>query len=250
MEAEPQDLGDEEGRVLEFIASCPEGASYFTVTTELDIARTRAVSILERLHRDGKLSFDCKTKMYYPRPDKRPDPAQSEALTLELKPEEPRKCQFCGNIIEKYLWQHERFCRENPNARKPGQKAKKREELAEPTGFEALTEPGPEPVPIDDMGPPKEQSMIPECGEACIIGPATVENSTSILYPAPDPLALFAQQHRLRVNKEIRKLRRVEGRLRRRAAAATAMADKVNAARRTKERELRRFEKELREVRG
>lgn len=64
----------------------------------------------------------------------------------------------------------------------------------------------------------------------------------------PDPLALFAQQHRVRVGREIRKLKKVERKLRRRAAAAEAMAERVKAARKTKERELRRFEKELAEV--
>lgn len=270
-----QDARDEEGRVLDFIATCPEGASYFTVTTELGIARTRAVSILERLHRDGRLSYDCKTKMYFPRPEKGPEPAQSVAVVPEPKAEEPKKCQYCGNNIEKYLWQHEQFCKENPNARKPGQKAKKKEEFAEPTGFETLTEPEPKPVPIDDIVPPlsadqkvaavmlaaeaERQAMEQPLKEVEPTpdgwrqfekdGPPLVDDSRGILNPAPDSLALFAQQHRVRVGREISKLKRVERKLRRRASSLENMSERVRDARQIKERELRKFEREIAEAR-
>ncbi|OPX65703.1 MAG: hypothetical protein A4E30_00284 [Methanomassiliicoccales archaeon PtaB.Bin215] len=270
VEPQPLDAKDEENRVLEFIATCPEGASYFTVTTELGIARTRAVSILERLHRDGRLSYDCKTKMYYPRPEKRPDLAPSVTVVPESK-----TCQYCGNNVEKYLWQHEQFCKENPNARKPGQKAKKKEELAEPTGFETLTEPAPEPVPINDIVPPlsadQKVAVVMLAAEAerqameqplkeieptldgwqqfVKDGPPLVEDSRGILNPAPDSLALFAQQHRVRVGREISKLKRVERKLRRRATSLETMAERVAAARQIKERELRKFERELMEAR-
>lgn len=151
IECATQDMGDEEDRVLEFISTCPEGASYFTVTTELGIARMRAVSILERLHRDGRLSYDCKTKMYFPvarptitRPLQEdrlaayerkieageiptPDPEADRAAPDRFPKEEKKnKCQYCGKVVEKYLWQHENYCKENPDHRTPpGVAAKK-----------------------------------------------------------------------------------------------------------------------------
>lgn len=70
-----------------------------------------------------------------------------------------------------------------------------------------------------------------------------------------DPLADFAQRHRHRLHQEItrlgtieRSMRKKARKLRRNADAAEAMASRVKAAKRTKERELRRFEKELTEV--
>lgn len=241
----------EEERVLAFMREQQEGASYFAVTTELGMARTRAVSILEQLHRDGKLTFDCKTKLYFsaperdrlaayerrvdageiPAPDPELDRAAPDRFPLEERPS--NKCQYCGKVVEKYLWQHENYCKENPNRKlPPGVKAERKR---------AGSSDAPAAVMTDRTNDIKEEpvSEPPQPED-----PAPIDEN---VLPA-DPLALFAQQHRLRVNKEIRKLRKVEGKLRRRAAAAVAMADRVNAARRTKERELRRFEKELGEV--
>jgi hypothetical protein len=77
-----------------------------------------------------------------------------------------------------------------------------------------------------------------------VIEITTVQCSTE----GSSPLALFAQRHRTRVDREIARLRKAERRLRRHAASAGAMAERVKAARRIKERELRRFEKELAEA--
>lgn len=388
----------EEERVLAFMKERQEGASYFAVTTELGMARTRTVSILEQLHRDGKLTFDCKTKLYFLAPERdrlsayerkldageitAPDPKLDRASPDRFPPEErpSNKCRYCGEVKEKYLWQHENYCKENPDHKTPpgvtiktaraepetipcpmegcrsmlrkNRKAiyqhlygsthrlplpevhahldkmlgadrqrthqsgpstpaeekvpeippstpgSERQVTEEPETSRSLLEsvvndPYPkDPAPIDDTVPPlsKEQPWPCEmfggyaaplakdnpesehyehlAGVSNSVQPCEI-NSTSgqgiehtsslskdvqatVTCPTPtrtaDPLALFAQQHRLRINKEIRKLRKVEGKLRRRAAAAEAMADRVHAARRTKERELRRFERELAEV--
>ncbi|MCE5255127.1 MAG: hypothetical protein LLG45_13155 [Actinomycetia bacterium] len=69
--------------------------------------------------------------------------------------------------------------------------------------------------------------------------------------PKPvDPFAELVRRHRVRVGREISKLKRLERKLRRRAAAAESMADRIKVARRTKEKELDRFEREVVEVKG
>lgn len=333
---EVQEARDEEDRILEFMRERPEGASYFAVTTELGIARTRAVSILERLHREGRLSFDCKTKLYFSAPERdrlasyerkldageitAPDPELDRA-SPDRFPAEDRSsntCRHCGKVVERYLWQHENYCKENPNRKLPpgagteaagdepetvpcpieGCKSRLRKNrkaiyghlygtthhLPLPevhsyldsilgAGRQRTPQSGPS-TPADAVvpgihpsateierrlteEPPIEKNSgfrinAPSIKEEPVPGPEQPEDTAPIdgKVPPADPLALFAQRHRLRVNKEVRKLRKVERKLRRRAAAAVAMADRVNAARRTKERELRRFEKELGEVRG
>lgn len=66
--------------------------------------------------------------------------------------------------------------------------------------------------------------------------------------PRPMTLEEFAELHRRRLRRDIRKMKRAEKRLARRAAGALRTAGEIHEARRTKERELRRFDRELEEV--
>ena len=286
---------------MDLVATCPEGASYFTVTTELGIARTRAAAVLEKLHTEGKLSFDCKTKMYFPAPaakvqpdheegkndpqEDRPVPGRVrcpiEGCGVELKgtwsnvyvhlrkrhklpptqvraylerllpgesePSASVECRYCGRKFKNSSGRagHEQRCAKNPAL------VPKAEET--PTGLEALTEVRAESVPVAVMeGAPRPEHWVDEVQVSTTSEPmqVMVNETGTVQYDVvvADPLALFAKQHRVRVGREISKLRKVERKLRWHAASAGAMADRVRSARRIKERELRRFERDLAEA--
>lgn len=325
-ESVPQDARSEMDRVLAYVNDCNEGVSCISASIGTGIRRSAVESILKSLIEEHAINSAWSTKggycMYYPCPEPRkaitrprqkdrlsayerkldageipaPDPdldrASPDRFPSEEKPS--NKCRYCGEVKEKYLWQHENYCKENPDHKTPpGVASKRRKERTEKTSTPvdnmvpdiALDPPGSErqltegPAPIDESVPPLGECNLSVVG--CQDGPRVVEtvnmppeykdlpqrplveefvdrptprpggilNVIGCCEPKADPLALFAQQHRLRINKEIRKLRKVEGKLRRRAAAAETMADRVHAARRTKERELRRFEREMEEAR-
>ncbi|NLT36792.1 MAG: hypothetical protein GXX95_01340 [Methanomassiliicoccus sp.] len=307
-ELQPQDVRSERDRVLTYVNDCNEGVSCISASIGTGIKRSAVESILKSLVEEHVINSAWNGKgycMYYPcpgpmkakgvsppaqkdrlagyerkidageipTPDPDADRAAPDWFPLEARPK--NKCQFCGKIVEKYLWQHENYCKENPDHRTPpGVATKKRKERMEepstpvetmvldiardpPGSDQQLTE-GPEP--IDDTVPPLSadqkiaavmltaQVESNDVQEPVLSQRQTSSNDVQPLSKLQDPLALFAQQHRIRVGREISKLKRVERKLRRRAAAAEAMADRVHAARRTKERELRRFERELAEV--
>ena len=107
------------------------------------------------------------------------------------------------------------------------------------------------PVPVMNGTPRPEHwgdevqvTATNEPKNVTMVGTGTVQYSIV----GAELLALFARQHRTRVGREISELRKVERKLRRHAASAGAMADRVRSARRIKERELRRFERDLAEA--
>lgn len=303
-ESAQQDARSERDRILAYVNDCNEGVSCISASIGTGIKRSTVESILKSLVEEHAINSAWSTKggycMYYPCPEPKkevitrppqkdrlaeyerkveagevptPDPVADRAAPDRFPLEEKtNKCRFCGKVKEKYLWQHENYCKENPDHKTPPGVATKKvkeegsKELSTPVddGARDIARDPPgtdrqvtnEPAPFTKTSQsvlctvcrqevtalPWSKRGINYCSFECL---ERDELARKLNEKPADPLAAFAQQHRVRVGREISKLKRVERKLRRRAAAAEAMADRVHSARRTKERELRRFEKDL-----
>ncbi|OPX65631.1 MAG: hypothetical protein A4E30_00302 [Methanomassiliicoccales archaeon PtaB.Bin215] len=147
----PRDARSDRERVLAYVNDCNEGVSCISAAIGTGIKRSAVESILRSLVEEHAINSAWSTKggycMYYPCPTPKaekegrlatyerkieaglieaPDPEADRAAPDRFPPEERRtKCQYCGKVKEKYLTQHETFCKENPNAKKAFHNVKK-----------------------------------------------------------------------------------------------------------------------------